>query len=191
MCWVAYFLLYSSSSLHYSNHLFCYLVTPFCLFKSACSVAQWKVTHIADFLVHPMKSKKQLLTVKISMCVISLWFNAFPGMHQFASGQVQLKWVIYSTCIASEHGAAKTFQGDDAILFVLQASAGLKILPGNGHFDLATKVVLLLFIKNDSKMEFFFPPCHKLDMVIRLSAIKSVQYVSLQQDTGWFSYSWP
>lgn len=42
----------------------------------------------------------------------------------------------------------------------------LKSLPGNGHFDLATKVVLLVFIKNDSKMDFFFPPCHKLDMVL-------------------------
>lgn len=29
----------------------------------------------------------------------------------------------------------------------------------------------------------YFSLCHKLDMVIKLSAIKSVQYVSSQQDT--------
>lgn len=60
-------------------------------------------------------------------------------------------------------------------------SAGLKILPGNGHLALATILGVLFCIKVDSKMEYF-SLCHQLDNVIGLNAIKSVQYVSSQQD---------
>lgn len=58
----------------------------------------------------------------------------------------------------------------------------MKILPGNGHLDLATILDVLFSIKGDSKVEYF-SLCHTLVMVIGLSAVKSVQYVSCQQDT--------
>lgn len=38
-------------------------------------------------------------------------------------------------------------------------------------------------------MEYFFPLCHKVDMVIELNAIKSVQHVPAQEDT--VLHLWP
>lgn len=130
-----------------------------------------------------MKNNKTLLTVKISVLCYFSTVQCLPWNSSIClwPGITKMKLFIQPV-YHQDRSLLRLSRGMTPSCSCYERQQDWKILPGNGHLDLATIVVALFFIKDDSKMEYF-SLCHKLDMVIRLSAIKSVQYVSSQQDT--------